>query len=229
MSLDRGAIDRQLRDIGEGEHWWEQREFRDLPHVLNADERINGLVQGQLLVSRRPRLRPARRWLIVATERRLVCLKQERFGRKQVDVPAHIIVRMHQRSRFRTYQITVDTTVRSYRIRIPKEDAFRFMRALEPLLPSPVQHVSSAMDPLASLPGFSAIAALPGMRGIVSSVMLPPPDHTLRRDVHRLESTVEQLKLDLERLQEQVTFLEDLLQQRAEQQHALPQPSEPAP
>lgn len=37
MPVDRGAIDAQLREIGEGEGWWEQREFRALPSILQHD------------------------------------------------------------------------------------------------------------------------------------------------------------------------------------------------
>ena len=49
MPVDRGAIDGQLREIGEGERWWEQREFRDLPYVLQPDERLRGLTNGKLV------------------------------------------------------------------------------------------------------------------------------------------------------------------------------------
>ncbi|MBA2670512.1 MAG: hypothetical protein H0U67_09090 [Gemmatimonadetes bacterium] len=57
MPIDRGEIDAQLRAIGEGERWWEQREFRDLPHVLHPDERIQGIINGKVLGPRRAPLR----------------------------------------------------------------------------------------------------------------------------------------------------------------------------
>ena len=60
MPIDRGAIDGQLREIGEGERWWEQREFRDLPYVLQPEERLRGLTNGKLVKSRLRELAAAR-------------------------------------------------------------------------------------------------------------------------------------------------------------------------
>jgi hypothetical protein len=60
---------------------------------------------------------------------RLICLQQERLGRKQSDIPTDQITRIEQTTRFRSYRITVQTTSRTCRIRIAKDDAFRFARA----------------------------------------------------------------------------------------------------
>jgi hypothetical protein len=219
MPIDRGEIDAQLRAIGEGERWWEQREFRDLPHVLHPDERIQGIINGKVLGRRRPPLRPASTWLIVVTNQRLVCLRQERFARKQIEIAAGQITRVQQRSRFGGHQITIDTAARRYRIRVARDDAFRFSGALAPLLPAEVQpRPAIDYEPLAWLPGISTVAAIPGFSGIVSRVaMLSPPDYASRdRDqLARLERTVESLQNDVERLQQQVGFLEDLLHERA--------------
>jgi hypothetical protein len=219
MPIDRGEIDAQLRAIGEGERWWEQREFRDLPHVLHPEERIHGIINGKVLGRRRPPLRPISTWLIVVTNQRLLCLRQERFARKQIEVAAGQITRVHQRSRFGGHQITIDTAVHRYRIRIAKEDAFRFSGALAPLLPTEIQPRPEVdYESLAWLPGITTVAAIPGLSGIVSRVaMLSPPDYANRdRDqLARLERTVETLQNDVERLQQQVGFLEDLLHERA--------------
>ncbi|HUF51164.1 MAG TPA: hypothetical protein VMN60_10040, partial [Longimicrobiales bacterium] len=91
MGVDRGTIDSQLKEIGEGEHWWEQAEFRELSHVLHEGERMLGIAYGKLLGPRRPGIRPPRKWLLVVTDQRLICLQQERYGRKQIDVPATMI------------------------------------------------------------------------------------------------------------------------------------------
>lgn len=211
MAVDRGAIDAQLRDIGEGDRWWEHREFRDLPHILHADERIQGIVSGQLLGPRLPRLRPGSRWLIVATGQRLLCLKQERFARKQVEIAAGQVVRIHGGSRLRSYQIVVETPQRAYRLRIRKEDAFRFAAALEPLI---AKRPDGEPAPRPWLPG---INALPGVAGFLSKGSgHARADDAARAHLERLEDTVERLQDDVERLQQQVAFLEDLLQKRAE-------------
>ena len=60
MPVDRGQIDQQLRALREGEHWWELREFRELPHLLYDEERIVGLIRGKVL-GRLPQPRPMRR------------------------------------------------------------------------------------------------------------------------------------------------------------------------
>ena len=110
MPVDRGAIDAQLKEIGEGERWWEHREFRDLPYVLAPDERIQGLTRGKVLGRLRPRLPQRAAWLLVATNQRLLCLKQERFGRKQVELRVGQISAILHASRLRSYQITLETS-----------------------------------------------------------------------------------------------------------------------
>src|SRR5688572_20709652 len=147
MPVDRSAIDAQLREIGEGERWWECREFRDLPHILHPDEQMRGLVLGKLLASRLPRMRPVGRWLLVATTHRLICLRQERYARKEVDVPAGQITRLKQSTRFRSHQITLTTPKRTYKIRVARDEAFRFVGALAPLVaPQPAPPLSSEIE-----------------------------------------------------------------------------------
>jgi hypothetical protein len=219
MAVDRGAIDAQLREIGEGERWWEQREFRALPYVLHPEEKILGIVTGKLLGARRPRIRPTGAWLLVVTGQRLICLKQERFARKQVEIAPGQITRVHQASRLGAFQITVETAQGRYRIRIAKDDAFRFAGALAQLMPNPqVQRLEPEVETWSWLPGAGAVAALPGVAGIASRVgLLAPPAYATQDQVDRLEATVDRLQGELERLQQQVAFLEDLLQKRAEE------------
>lgn len=218
MAVDRGAIDAQLREIGEGERWWEHREFRDLPHILHLDERLKGLAYGKLLGRRRPRFRPGGRWVIVLTDQRVICLKQERFARKQVEIAASQIVGVQHRSGLRAYQITISTAQRTYRIRIRKEDAFRFAGALAPLIPErSVRQLPPEVEAWAWIPGMSTAASLPGVSGLLSKVsMLSPPEYATREQVERLESTVENLQQEVERLHQQVGFMESLLEKRAE-------------
>lgn len=217
MPVDRGALDAQLREIGEGERWWEQREFRELPYVLNADERIQGITVGKLLGPRRPRLRPASRWLFVATDQRLLCLHHERFARRQVDVPWRHVTRVDQSSGMRSYQLTIWTSERRYPIRIPKADALRFSAALASRVPHPsASRPGAELESPSWIPGINTFAALPPFAGIVSKVaMLSAPEYATRDQVERLEVTVERLQGEVERLQQQVRFLEDLLERRA--------------
>ncbi|MDB4948672.1 MAG: hypothetical protein JWM27_1321 [Gemmatimonadetes bacterium] len=219
MPVDRGAIDAQLREIGEGERWWEQREFRDLPYILRDDEHIRGLVNGRLLGVRRPRLRVASGWLIVATDQRLICLKQERVARKQVELAASEIAGVHHGTKLRAYQITIETLQRRYRIRIAKGDAFRFARALAILVPHPALLGPAAeVRPGTRLPGMATVAALPGVSSVVS-MLSPrnPMEYASREHVRGLETAVDRLQEDVERLQQQVAFLENLLHKQADE------------
>ena len=199
MPVDRSAIDAQLREIGEGERWWEQREFRDLPYILNADERLHGVVLGKLLGARRPRVLPSAPWLVAATSQRLVCLREQRFGRQQVDIPLSQITGMWQRSRLRGVEITLQTMGRRFRLRVAKTDAFRFIGAISPLLPN-----APAAAVAGEVPG--------GLR----ARLLPGPGAVTREEFSRVEAALERQEKEIERLQQHVEFLEKLLETRAQ-------------
>jgi hypothetical protein len=212
MSIDRGAIDAQLRDIGEGARWWEQREFRELPYILHDGEVIHGLIRGKVLGRRRPRLLPAGDWLIVATSVRVLCIRDERFGRKQIDVPLAQVASMQHSTGMFAAQVTIQTSERRYRLRISKDEAFRFVGALSPLVPRPQPTPLSARF---GLPAVLNAAGLQALSGVPALATLPNPEYATRADMTRLEGTVERLEGEVERLQQQVDFLENLLQQRA--------------
>lgn len=220
MPVDRGAIDAQLRDIGEGERWWEQREFRDLPYILQADERIHGLIHGTVLGRRRPRLPSRGHWLIVATSQRLICLKQERAGRRQVDVRWDQVTGIRHRSRLRAVQITLETPQRPYRIRVQKAEAFRFIGALAPLVPQPAGAAG------AGVPAVSAAPVLRGLPGLLSwMTVLPGPEYASAHDLARVEATVERLENEVARLRQHVEFLESLLEKHSDGALSLPERS----
>jgi Bacterial PH domain len=222
MPLDRGAIEAQLREIGESERWWEHREFRELPNVLHAEERIQALTSGSLNGARRPRMTPGGRWLIVVTTQRLLCVKQERFARKQVDFSPAQIARIYQRSRLRTFDITIDTPLRTYRIRIPKMDALRFSGALGSLMAEPgAQEALPTIEraPAApQLPAPSSEAPRAPRMGVVRRFTRRfSPDYVPREPLERMQMTVDRLQHDVERLQQRVTFLEDLLHKQSDE------------
>jgi hypothetical protein len=216
MAVDRGEIDQQLQAIRESDQWWEQREFRELARLLYPGERLLGLVNGKLL-GRMPRPRAPRRWLIVATTQRLICLHHGRLGRRQIQIQPDMVTRIYHSSRLRNYQIAISTTVQSYRIRLPKSEAFRFVQALSTLMPREALHrLSPGLGALSWVPGISTVAALPGVERMLSkSTVLSAQDSSLRSEVRRLEETVERLQAEVERLTEHVGFLEQLLESRA--------------
>ena len=217
MAVDRGEIDQQLQAIRESDQWWEQREFRELAHLLYPGERLLGLVNGKLL-GRMPRPRAPRRWLIVATTQRLLCLHNGPLGRKQIQILPDMVTRVYHSSRVSNYQIHISTTVQSYRLRIPKADAFRFVQALSTLIPREALHrLSPSLEALSWVPGMSTVAALPGVERMLSkATVLTAHDTSMRSEMQRLEATVERLQQEVERLREHVAFLEQLLEKRAE-------------
>lgn len=224
MRVDRGSIEIQLHEIGESDRWWEQREFRELPHVLRPEERILGLANGMLLTSRRVRLAPARRWLFVVTSQRLICLRQHRLARSQIDLLPDQLTRVRQRTGLRMHQVRVETEGRTFRLRIRKDEVLRFAAALEQLIPSPVHTIlPSDLEPLSWIPGIGTVAGMPLVGGIVTKVaMLSPPDHAAENDVQRLEHAVERLQTEVAQLRQQVSFLEDLLQTKTEASYLPP-------
>lgn len=222
MPVDRGAIEAQLREIGESERWWEHREFRELPNVLHAEEHIQALTSGRLLGAWGPRIRPGARWLIVVTSHRLLCLKQERFARRQIDVAPRQITRVYQRSRIGAFEITIDTPLRAYRMRIPKADALRVSGALGSLMSEPAAHrvlppaAQEQAPPLPALP--SSAGAPPERAGMVRRFTRRfSRDYVPREPLERLQITVERLQDDVDRLQQRVNFLEDLLHKQSDE------------
>lgn len=213
MPVDRGAIDAQLREIGEGERWWELREFRALPHVLHSDERILALVEARFYPSRRSRVIGAGRWLVVATTQRLICLKQERGARRQVDITPAQVTRMQQRSRLRDFQITLETPLRTYRMRIAKSDAFRFSRALARLLPESPVHEGG--DRQSRAPALPAAGQRYGTAADASGY--GAGDGSGWGEIERLGATVEQLQAEVKRLQERLAVIEDELRQQPDE------------
>jgi hypothetical protein len=222
MAVDRGTIEQQLQAIREGDHWWEQREFRELAHILYEGERILGLINGKLL-GRIPRPRTPRRWLIVATNQRIICISFRPFHRKHIEIFPDMITRVYHSSGLRSYQISVVTTVQRYRIRVAKADAFRFVQALSLLIPRETVHrLSPGLEALSWVPGITTVASLPGVeRMLTKATVLTAPEYAMRSDIQRLEQTVERLQNDIERLQEQVSFLENLLQKRSAENSVL--------
>lgn len=207
MPIDRGIIDQQLEALGEGSRWWERRELRDLPVVLHAEEHILAISRGKLA-----RVRWLRRpWLIVVTDRRLLCLRSGSSGWRQVEVPAAIMGRVALRIGPFHGRVVVVAGGEKYRLLVPREDAYKIFSALSGLSHpqkqsdagfAPTRMVRRMMDHVLALPAVALGPTPP------EDPPAPAPDTTEIRQ--RLES----LENEVQELRQQVAFLEQLLQQR---------------
>lgn len=213
MPLDRGLVDQQLEALGEGSRWWNHRELRDLPAVLHTDEQILAIARGKLA-----RLRWLRRsWLMVVTERRLLCLRSgSGSGWRQVEVSAARITRVALRvGPFRGRVIVADGG-HGYRLLVPRADAYRVHAALAKIAPgeaaatrfAPGRVVRRVFDHVLALPAAALDPQLP------AAASVPAPDTS------HLEQRVQLLETEVQELREQVDFLEQLLRER--QQVSLP-------
>ncbi|MBW3553374.1 MAG: PH domain-containing protein [Gemmatimonadetes bacterium] len=208
MALDRGIVDQQLQDLGEGSRWWDVRELRDLPAVLRADERILAISRGKVA-----RVRWMRRpWLIVVTDQRLVSLRSGvRTSWRQFEVPAGQISRVSLRVGPFRGRVLVAAGGRKYRLLVPRADAHRLLSALSLLNTSvnrqvagfaPARIVRQVIDHMLALP---AVALEPNARP-----SLPAP----AVDTSHLEERLDSAEEEVRRLQRQVDFLEELIRER---------------
>lgn len=210
MPLDRGAIDQQLHALGEGSHWWDQREFRDLPAVLQRDERLLALSRGKVA-----RLRWLRRtWLIVVTDRRLLCMRSGvRSGWRQIEVAAAHIGRVTLRIGPLNGRLLLTASGRKYALCVPKEDAYQLQTALASIAAAgkdsisgvgPTRMVRRVVDHMLALPAIALEPERPAPRPAPPAKAEQGPD----------DGRVELLENRLHELQKQVDFLEQLLRKR---------------
>ncbi len=209
MAIDRGTIDKQLQALGDSARWWDQRELRDLPSVMNEGERILAIARGKLA-----RVRWLRRsWLIVATDRRLLCLRSGGPTKwQQVEVDAGQITRVALRVGPLRGRVVVVAGGNTYRLLVPRPDSYKLSDALSRLsthsrdalsVPGPTLVVRRVFDHVLSLPAAVLNPAPP-----LALVKTPPPETAM------LDERVAQLEEQVQELQRQVTFLEDLLRER---------------
>lgn len=206
MPIDRGLIDQQLKELRESARWWNERELRDLPNVLDVDERILAMSRGKIA-----RLRWLRRsWLIVVTDRRLLCMRSgARASWRQVEVPASQIMRVSLRVGPFRGRVLIEAAGQTYRLLVPRPDAYKLSTALSsygsPASASvtgfgPVRVVQRVMDHMLALPA-AALTPAPAPRPA------PVTDTATAERLQALEDEVGELR-------RQVEFLEELLRQR---------------
>lgn len=191
---------------------WDQRELRDLPAVLHADEHILAISRGKIA-----RVRMMRRsWLIVITDQRLLCIRSSGRTWRQLEVPASQISRAALRIGLFRGRVIVVTTAHTYKLLVPRADAYKLLEALSSLASNgeqaisfgPTRIVRRVVDHVLAMP---AAAMNPNAK---LPVPRPPVDSSVRdRRIDLLEEQVQQL-------QQQVDFLEQLLRERQAQVEA---------
>ena len=207
MPIDRGLIDQQLQALGESSAWWDQRELRDLPAVLDADEQIRAITRGQIA-----RLRgPGRKWLIVVTNRRLLLMRSgRRISWRQLEVRTDQIASVRMRMGVLRGRVLVQAGGIRYRLVVSRADAYKVSDAL-----------ASVVKPKLEEPGFGPtrivrrmvdhVLALPVATFNPNAPVRPAPkpvvDDTTEKRLSLLEDQVHEL-------QQQVDFLEKLLHQK---------------
>jgi hypothetical protein len=208
MPIDRGVIDQQLQALGESPRWWEQREFLDLPAVLQADERMLAIARGKVA-----RLRWLRRtWLIVVTDRRLVCLRSAgRSTWRQLEVNAGQITRVRLRIGPFHGRVIIEARSGKVRLLVSRLAGYRLSTALSTLSVPPREMVSGfrpariarrVLDHVLALPAVALSPEMPGTPRPAPPALPPSPEATER--IHALEDEIEELR-------QQVRFLEQLL------------------
>lgn len=208
MPIDRGVIDQQLLALRESSQWWDQREFRDLPAVLHSDESIVALSRGKIA-----RVRWLRRtWLIVVTDRRIVCLRSAgRTGWRQLELSAGQIERVALRVGLFRGRVLVVAGGQTFRLLVPRADAYKLMTALSTLGShakdtftgfGPTRIVRRVMDHVLALPAAALDPAGP------RQIQAPPAAPAVT------EQRVQSLEEEVQELRQQVDFLEQLLRQR---------------
>jgi hypothetical protein len=221
MAMDRGVVDQQLETLGAGSRWWDERELRDLPLILADDEEILAIARGKLA-----RVRVMRRsWLLVVTQRRLLCVRSERgSGWRQLEVGASGITRVSLRVGPFRGRVVVTAGERTLRLLVPRADAYRLHAALFSLcnpgrLPErgfrPTRMVHRMIDHVLALPA-AALAPEPPRRAVAMDPF-DPSTHEVRLDT---------LEAEVQELRRQVDFLEQLLR-RAPTAAPVPVATEP--
>lgn len=208
MPLDRGIIDQQLQALGEATRWWDERELRDLPAVLHTGEHILAVARGKLA-----RVRLLRRsWLIVVTEKRLLCMRAAGRSWRQFEIPGSQIRRVSYRVGPFRGRVLIVTGAHTYKLLVPKADGYKLLAALSGVADSgedkfpgfgPTRVVRRVFDHILSLP---------------AAALNPEPPGTMRRvspDTSATDKRVEMLEEQVQALQQQVDFLEQLLHDRA--------------
>lgn len=210
MPIDRGVIDQQLQDLGEGSRWWNVRELRDLPAVLHADECIRAIARGKIA-----RLRWLRRpWLILVSDQRLLCLRSGgRTSWRQLEVPAGQITRVTLHVGPFRGRVRVTAGGRKYGLLVPRAAAYKVHSALSSLSPPATLAGAGFRPTRMARQVIDHILALPA---VALDLDRPKTVSQQAADTSGLQLRLESLEKQVQEMQEHIDFLEKLLRQRHE-------------
>lgn len=207
MAIDRGILDQQLQSLGDAARWWGERELRDLPGILYPEEKLIAIARGKIA-----RIRVIRRsWLIVVTNRRLLCLRSGGATRwQQIEVDADEIERVSLRVGPLRGRVRVIAGSNSYRLLVPRSDSWKLSAALSSLCAPNKSALSGGGPVLMVRRVFDHVLALPN----VALNPVPPNPPAAPADNPQTELRLQLLEEQVQQLQQQVDFLEQLLRER---------------
>ncbi len=207
MPVDRGTIEQQLQALGESPRWWDRRELRDLPGALNVGETIRVIAVGKLF-----RLRLLRRsWLIIVTDQRLLCIRSgSRMSRRQIELHAGEIMRVWSTMGPFRSRVTVLAGGEKYRLLVRRADAFKLLGAISHLVQAGLEPPQGTGPTAIAGRVVRHILALPTVALQPDEAGKPEAAPAPTVDSERLEALEDQVQ----RLQQQVDFLENLLRRR---------------
>ena len=206
MTVDRVVLN---RDGGGStlELWSDHPAAQELPHLLWPDEVVRFVFSAAIMRSARP---ASRRWLIVLTDQRLICMKGRAGSTPKVkDILYDAMISVTNRSRILRATVIITTSLGRLRLLVSRSEAQRIVQAINSVRRvQPLYFVAPAPTVAAAMPVITPAAP------VVAA--LPPAEPTRGGDtrIARLESTVERLEAELAALQQQIEFLEQLLRTR---------------
>lgn len=182
--------------------------MRDLPSILQTDERIVAIARGKIA---RPRL-VRRSWLIVATDRRLICLRSGgRADWRQLEIPGAEVSRVALRIGPFRGRVLVRARGGTYRLLVMRTEAYKLFAALSRLGPPASETPPGLRPALMFRRVIDHVLALPAA---ALNPDLAEEPHTPAPDNSATDERVHSLEDELEQLRQQVDFLEQLLHQQ---------------
>lgn len=180
----------------------ERPELTTLEEMLHPGEAAELLVLGHVIEATRPAVR---RWLIVVTDQRLLCIRGSQLpGRRIIDIPLTTIRRVSEKSGLLGSTLTVVTAQGQLRLQMRRGTSAVVDDLLHSKLTGrPPTVVAASVASELSRPAERATRPA----GAVDRTAL-------------LEEAVDRLETDMVRLQRQVEFLESLLDGRGRRSEA---------